>query len=60
MPQRRQFALPSQDQEFLEAYGLPWEALVEGSQWVLIHDFPTHAGYNHERVSIAVRIESES
>jgi hypothetical protein len=55
---RRQFTLPDADQDFLDLYALPWEALVEGSQWVLIHTFPTHPGYNHERVSIAIRIET--
>ena len=58
MPLRRQFALPPADQDFLELYGLLWETLVEGSRWLLIHGFATHAGYNHERVSIAVRIET--
>ena len=55
---RRQFELPSEDRSFLDLYGLPWEALVEGSQWVLVHEFPTHPSYNHERASIAIRIET--
>ena len=32
--------------------------MLEGSQWVLIHDFPTHAGYNHQRVTAAIRLET--
>lgn len=55
---RRQFDLLPKDQEFLEEYGRPWETLVDGSQWVLVHDFETHKGYNHERVTAAVRIET--
>jgi hypothetical protein len=55
---RRQFDLPPEDREFLDHYGLPWEAIMDGSPWILIHDFPTHAGYNHARVIAAVRIET--
>lgn len=54
---RRQFVLLLQDQRFLQEYGRPWETIVDGSQWVLVHDFPTHAGYNHQSASIAVRME---
>ena len=31
---------------------------MDGSQWVLIHDFPTPDGYNHSCVSVAIRIET--
>jgi hypothetical protein len=55
---RRQFDLPPEDEEFLNHYGLPWETIVDGCPWVLVHDFPTHAGYNHPRVIAAVRIET--
>jgi hypothetical protein len=55
---RRQFDLPSEDQKFLDDYGLPWETVVDGSQWVLIHDFPTHEGYNYPTVTAAIRIET--
>ena len=27
-------------------------------QWVLIQDFPTHDGYNHPRVTAAIRMET--
>ena len=30
---------------------------MDGSQWVLVHEFPTHGGYNHQAVTAAVRIE---
>lgn len=53
---RRQFKPLSDDESFLNQYGLPWETIVEGSQWVLIHNFPTHEGYNHREVSIAIRL----
>lgn len=58
MSQRRQFELPAEDEEFLNHYGCPWETFVEGSHWLLIHEFPTHAGYNHARVTAAIRIET--
>ena len=58
MTLRRQFDLLPEDQQFLEEYGLPWETIVDGSHWVLIHDFPTHEGYNHQRVTAAIRMET--
>lgn len=54
---RRAFALPESDREFLEARGLPWETVVEGgTRWVLIHDYPVRAGYDRNRVSLALEI----
>ena len=58
MTLRRQFDLLPQDQEFLDEYGLPWEAIVDRSQWVLIHEFQTHEGYNHPHVTAAIRMET--
>lgn len=58
MTLRRQFDPLLQDLEFLEEYGVPWETIVDGSQWILIHDFPTYDGYNHTRVTAAIRIET--
>lgn len=58
MDLRRQFDLLLEDEKFLEDYGLPWETVVDGSQWVLIHDFPTHDGYNHTIVTVAIRMET--
>jgi hypothetical protein len=58
MELRRQFDLLPDDQRFLEDYGLPWETVVDGSQWVLLHDFPTHDGYNHATVTTAIRMET--
>ncbi|ODA68965.1 hypothetical protein A7A08_00799 [Methyloligella halotolerans] len=58
MSLRRQFDLLPQDREFLNEYGLPWEAITDGSQWVLVHEFPTHEGYNHPKVTAAIRMET--
>lgn len=58
MDLRRQFDLLPQDKKFLDDYGLPWETVVDGSQWVLIHNFPTHDGYNHSHVTAAIRLET--
>ncbi len=58
MTLRRQFEVMPGDRQFLEEYGLPWETIGDGSQWVLMHDFPTHEGYNHPRATIAIRMET--
>ena len=58
MSPRRQFALLPQDREFLDTYGHPWETIIDGSQWVLIHEFETHDGYNHPLVTAAIRMET--
>lgn len=58
MDLRRQFDLLPVDRQFLEEYGLPWETIVDGSQWVLIHEFPAPEGYSHKTVTAAIRIET--
>ena len=58
MTLRRQFVLLDEDEKFLEDYRLPWETVVDGSQWVLIHDFPLPDGYNNSRVTAAIRMET--
>jgi hypothetical protein len=58
MTLRRQFDLLPEDEKFLNEYGLPWETIVDGSPWVLVHDFSTHEGYNHARVTVAIRMET--
>lgn len=56
---RREFDLPPEDVAFLDGYGRPWEAIVDGSPWVLIHDFSSqHEGYNNPTVTVAIRIET--
>ncbi|RWK53164.1 E2/UBC family protein [Mesorhizobium sp.] len=58
MDLRRDFDLLPEDEQFLKEYGLPWETVADGSRWVLIHDFPTHEGYNHRTVTAAIRLET--
>lgn len=54
---RREFQLPGEDVRFLDSLGLPWEAIIQGSdRWVLIHEHPLPGGYNHQRVTVAVLI----
>lgn len=54
---RKHFDLPEEDQEHLDARGLPWEAVSEGgNQWLLIRNFPVPKGYNNGSVTAAVRI----
>lgn len=55
---QRQFDLPTEDQLFLNDYGLPWETIVDGSHWVLIHNFATDERYNHPKVTAAIRLEA--
>lgn len=58
MALRRSFEVLPGDRQFLDQYGLPWEAVVDGSMWVLIHEFPTHGGYNYPKVTAAIRMET--
>ncbi len=54
---RRQFQLSQEDIEYLEAHGFEWESVTEnGVQWVIVHNFSVPAGYNHNSISAAVRI----
>ena len=54
---RREFALPSDDREFLDERGLPWETLSDGcGRWLLIHDVPLPVGYTDAKVSVALMI----
>lgn len=58
MELRRQFDLLEEDELFLKEYGLQWEAIMDGSPWILIHKFTVPAGYNHSQVTAAIRIET--
>ncbi len=54
---RRDFRLREEDEEDLNARGLPWETILEGgSRWLLIHEYKIPAGYNHPTVSLALLI----
>jgi hypothetical protein len=55
---RRAAPALDQDRLFLDRYGLRWEIIVEGSTWILLHDFPLPAGYTSSVVTVAIRMES--
>ena len=55
---RRQFALPAEDMEWLNATGKPFELVTEGGALrVVIQDWPVPPGYNVTSVCANVRIE---
>lgn len=58
MALRRQFALLPEDEEFLKEFGLPWETVIDGSHWVLIHEFPAGERYDHPGPMAAIRMET--
>lgn len=58
MSLRRQFDLLPEDQRFLDEYGVPWETLIDGSHWVLLHEFHAGVGYSHPQVTAAIRLET--
>ncbi len=53
---RRDFALPEDDVEGLDAMGLEWETVRNGQPWLLLHNFEFPKGYNHESGSVAIQI----
>lgn len=54
---RRQFLLPEADVDYLNACGLQWETIIEGSwRWLLLHDFHIPDGYNVTSATAAVSI----
>lgn len=55
---RKDFSLLPEDEQELEELGLQWETIIDGSHWVLLHEFPTHPGYNVPLVSVAIRLET--
>jgi hypothetical protein len=57
---RRQFELPEEDIEHLNARELPWETVNEGEQlWLLLHNFPIPPGYNHLNATVALSIPAQ-
>ena len=59
MTLRHDFSLRSEDKTCLDELGVSWETIVDGSMWILIHNFPTrHPGYNHETVTAAILLET--
>ncbi len=56
---RRQFQLPEEDVIFLDSLALEWETINDqGMQWVVINDYPVAEGYNLDKVSVAIKIET--
>lgn len=56
---RRQFQLPEEDCEYLEATPLKWETVIDGNiKRVILYDFPIPPGYNQKTVGLNVRIEA--
>lgn len=54
---RREFRLPELDEVYLDSLGLPWETVCEGDkQWLIIREWKIPAGYNHDKVSLALLI----
>ena len=54
---RRKFSLPEEDIDYLDAQGCQWEAAVlDGVQWVFVHDYLLPKGFDVERVSLGLRI----
>lgn len=56
---RRQFQLPEEDVIFLDSLGLEWETVTDQNmQWVLIYEYPVTSGYNLEKVTVSIKIET--
>ena len=54
---RRDFDLPEEDAEHLDARGLPWETVRDGNrQWLLLHEWRVSEGYAHREVTLALMI----
>lgn len=57
---RRQFPLQEEDIDFLDTFGLPWEATFDGQgdKRIVIRGFTVPDGYNHKQVDVFVIIPS--
>jgi hypothetical protein len=54
---RREFQLPPEDEDCLNANGYAWEAIIENNtKWLIIHAYPIPAGYNVRTAILALRI----
>ncbi len=54
---RRGFSLLEEDEEYVIALNLLWETIqVDKVQWLFIHDYPIPAGYNTQKVILAIQI----
>lgn len=56
---RKQFNLPSEDQEWLDMQGLRYELVLEGAILrVVLYDMSVPVGYNHPKTDVNVRIDA--
>jgi len=53
---RRDFALLTKDEHYLDARGLFWETIDDGRRWLLLRDFPVPLGYIQTRTCVAIEI----
>jgi len=54
---RRDFKLPEEDADCLDALCFKWETVADGAtKWLIIHDYPIPSGYNHRTADLALRI----
>ena len=54
---RRDFKLPEEDVDCLDALRLTWETVAEGgTKWLIIHGHSIPGGYNHGSADLALRI----
>lgn len=54
---RRDFILPEEDVEYLDATGLSWETVASNGNWVIVHNLVIPEGYNVDQTSVALRID---
>lgn len=54
----QQILLPAEDREFLnKVHGQNWETVSDGGNlWLLMHEYPIPAGYDHSKVTLALLI----
>jgi hypothetical protein len=54
---RRDFTLPEEDIDCLDALGFNWEAVAEAAtKWLIVHAYQIPNGYNHGTADLALRI----
>jgi hypothetical protein len=54
---KRDFHLPSIDEDYLNGLGLKWEAVLDAKiRWLFIHGWKIPPGYNHGIVTLALMI----
>ena len=56
---RRHFRLPEEDEQYLQALGLDWETVREGSHlWLLLHSWPILEDFTPDHVLTGMAIAS--